>query len=39
MRWKSRPPERLRPASSPARVKGGHHVFEECPEEMVRLLV
>jgi hypothetical protein len=32
------PPERLRPASSPARVKGGHHVFGECPTETAQLL-
>jgi hypothetical protein len=37
-RWKSRPPERLCPASSPARMKGGHHVFGECPVETARLL-
>lgn len=26
------PPERLRPSCSSARVKGGHHVFGECPQ-------
>ena len=26
------PPERLRSSSSSARVKGGHHVFGECPQ-------